>query len=175
MGCGGQSRQPSRSGLFAVTMPELGVFCHGMKLLIAIIVTGLLGGCSPMPSVQRAAFVAAPGSIDQRIKTASIEDYILALPPYAFHEESIEQFTERVRQARASEKRNHGKSRQYLFVGGDGSSPAKEFTLNRGARTLEIRSFNWEPGLQEGSETWRRVSGGWIQGSSIGMDLAKRP
>ena len=131
-------------------------------MLVAIIVIGLFGGCSSMPGGS-GAFVAEPSPIDQRIDAASIEDYILALPPYAFHEESVEQFTERVRHARTTLKENVGKSSDYLFVGGDGSSPSKEFTLNRDARTLEIRNFNWEPGLQDDAVTWRRVSGGWLR------------
>jgi hypothetical protein len=130
-----------------------------MKRLAAIICTGILAGCTVMPSDQKETFVAAPSPIARVDQSATIEDYILALPPFEFHEETVEQFTERVRSARRNEKRNLDKDRDYLFVSGDGSAPSKIFILDRKRRVLTIQSMNWEPGMADDSMTMRRVFG----------------
>jgi hypothetical protein len=140
-----------------------------MKRLALIFFTGMLVGCTLMPSDKEDTFVAASSPIDQMIDSASIEDYILALPPYEFHEETIEQFAERVRSARLTEKQNLGKDRDTLFIRGDGSAPSKVFTLDRSQRLLTILSMNWEPGMADDSLTMRRVSGGWLRGPLIEM------
>lgn len=138
-----------------------------MKSLATIILTGLLAGCAIMPNHRHETFVAAPGPIDPMIDSATIEDYILALPAFEFHEETVEQFTERVRNARETETRNVGKDRDFLFVGGDGSAPSKVFILDRRTHSLTIRSLNWEPGMTGDSVAMRRVRGGWMRGPRI--------
>ena len=135
---------------------------------------GTLVGYEMTPSDQNAIFVAAPSSIDQTIDTASIEDYILALPPFEFHEETVEQFAKRVRSARMSEKQNVGKSRDYLFVRSDGCAPSKVFLLDRARRTLTIRSLNWEPGVSDDLVTMRRVPGGWLCGPCVEIKRGDR-
>lgn len=134
-----------------------------MKLLICCFLLPLLLGCVG----GRENFVAAPSAIDGRIGTASIEDYILALPAFAYHEESVAQFAEHVRRERTSESKNRDKGSDELFVGGDGCSPSKNFTLDRGRRALTIRTFQWEPGMKDTVETMRRVPGGWFQGAAV--------
>ena len=141
--------------------------------LAAIIFTGLFAACATMPSERDVTFVAVASSIDQTIVSATIEDYILALPPFEFHEETVEQFTERVRNARKTENQNSGKDRNFLFVKGDGSAPSKIFILDRRRQILTIRSMNWEPGMAEDSITMRRVPGGWMRGSRIEMKTAE--
>jgi hypothetical protein len=121
------------------------------------------------PGNQRETFVAAPSPIDQSIEFATIEDYILALPPFEFHEETVKQFTARVSNSRTTEKQNHGRDRDYLFVRGDGSAPSKVFILDRSQRMLTIRSRNWEPGMSDDSVTMRRVAGGWLRGPRFEM------
>ena len=140
-----------------------------MKRLTAIIFAGLLAGCATLPSDREETFVAVVNPIDQSIGSTAIEDYILALPPFEFHEETIEQFAERVRNARKTEGQNFGKSRDFLFVKGDGSAPSKVFILDRRRRMLTIRSMNWEPGRTEDTITMRRVPGGWMRGPRIEM------
>jgi len=126
-----------------------------------------------MPSDQRETFVAAPSTIDHVIYSATIEEYILALPPFEFHEETVKQFKERVMSARKNEKQNLGKDSDYLFVRGDGSAPSKVFILDRSVRRLTIQSMNWEPGMSDDSVTMRRVSGGWQRGPRIEMKTDK--
>jgi hypothetical protein len=135
-----------------------------MKRLISIIFTVILAGCAVTPSNPSETYVATPSPIDQKIDSATIEDYILALPPFELHEESVKQFTVRVRSARLTEKQNLCKDRDYLFVRGDGSAPSKVFLLDRSQRMLTIRSINWEPGMSDDSVTMRRVAGGWQRG-----------
>jgi hypothetical protein len=119
--------------------------------------------CSTSESSKNASFVAAPNSIDQQ-RAPSIEDYILALPPYSFHEESVPAFAFRVRAARGLPQ-NLGKSSDYLYCPGDGTWPPKEFTLERASRRLTIRVHaGVEPDAAPYTATMRRVRGGWIQG-----------
>lgn len=144
-----------------------------MKKLAAIIYTGLLAGCAPMPNDRNETFVAVASPIDQSIDSATIEDYILALPPFEFHEETVEHFTDRVRNARMTEKQNLGKNRDSLFVKGDGTAPSKVFILDRRRQMLTIRSMNWEPGMTEDAISMRRVPGGWMSGPRIEMKTAE--
>lgn len=141
-----------------------------MKKFAVIIFTGHLASCSTTSSFRGETFVAAASPIDQRIDSATIEDYILALPPYEFHEETAKQFSERVGNSRKTEKQNFGKPRDYLFVHGDGSEPSKVFILDRARQVLTIRSMNWEPGMTEDSITMQRVPGGWMRISRIYMN-----
>ena len=133
-----------------------------MKRFVGLIVAALIAGCATGPHRESAEFEAAPSPIDQHMDTASIEDYILALPPYGFHEESVAQFADRVRNARTAEKQNEGRGDEFLFVPGDGSWPSKEFALDRRHRMLTIRILNWEPGLTDEVVMVRRVPGGWM-------------
>jgi hypothetical protein len=138
-----------------------------MKTIAAFISTAILSGCAVTSSGLNETFVAFPSPIDRMIDSASIEDYILALPPFEFHEESVEQFTLRVRNARKTEKTNSGRDCDELFVRGDGSAPAKFFALDRERKMLTIRIMNWEPGMAEETITMRRVVGGWMRGPRI--------
>lgn len=116
----------------------------------------------PSPEV----FIAVPSRIDTIIDVASIEDYIIALPKFAYHEETEKMFWQRVRTARKVYAENHGKGSDFLFVGGDGCWPAKDFTLDRRSKTLTIRIYEWEPGRDATItvHTMRRVPGGWMRG-----------
>lgn len=145
-----------------------------MKILAAIIFTGLLAGCATMTRDRDETFVAVTSPIDQSIDTATIEDYILALPPFEFHEETVEQFTEKVKNARMTEKQNLGKDRDFLFVKGDGSAPSKIFILDRRRQMLTIRRMNWEPGMTEDTITMRRIPGGWMRGHRIELKTAQQ-
>jgi len=135
-----------------------------VKPLPGILFIPLLAACTVTPRTLHGEFVAAPGEMDARIETASIEDYIVALPPFTFHEESVEGFARRVRQARTMERGNAGRSQEVLFVSGDGTWPAREFHLDRSRRMLTIRSFKGEPGTGDEMVTMRRVPGGWMRG-----------
>ena len=153
-----------------------------MKLHSLAFIILAIAGCSTKPIVSRAPvpaspvqaetpkpdfFLAAPSRIDKHIDTASIEDYIIALPKFAYHEESERGFWERVRSARKAYAENQGKGNAFLFVKGDGCWPSKEFILDRASRTLTVRIYEWEPGLEDTIDihTMRRVPGGWIRGS----------
>ena len=127
-----------------------------------------------MPGARNETFVAMTSNVDQMIDSATIEDYILALPPFEFHDETVEQFTERVRSARKTEKQNFGKARNYLFLRGDGSAPSKIFVFDRRRQILTIRSMNWEPNMTEDSMTMRRVPGGWMRSPRIAMKTAEQ-
>ncbi len=142
---------------------------HLVRLRFALValLMPLLAACASFPEMTDDPFEAAPSKIDSRLETASIEEYIIALPPFAYHEESVRQFKDRVMRARAEEKQNSGKETEYLYVGGDGSWPAKQFTLDRDNRTLSIHVFSWEPGIDDYTETMERVPGGWIRGPRI--------
>jgi hypothetical protein len=144
-----------------------------MKIILSVFLTMIAVGCAFAPDTAKEEFVAAPGAIDERIESASIEDYIIALPSFAYHEESVSQFSTRVRNARNLEKRNKGKDANYLFVPGDGSWPSKAFYLDPDSGTLTIRIFNWEPLVKDYTETMRRVPGGWMRGPGIEIRDAK--
>lgn len=119
---------------------------------------------TPTPEV----FVAVPSRIDKIIETATIEDYIIALPKFAYHEESEKMFWQRVRMARKTYAENKGKGSDFLFVGCDGCWPSKDFILERSTKTLTIRIYEWEPGL-DGTitiHTMRRIPGGWMRGTT---------
>ena len=119
---------------------------------------------TPTPEI----FVAVPSRIDKIIETASIEDYIIALPKFAYHEESENMFWQRVRTARKVYAENKDKGSNFLFVGNDGCWPSKDFILDRSTKTLTIRIYEWEPG-RDGTitiHTMRRVPGGWMRRSS---------
>ncbi|GAA5123761.1 hypothetical protein JIN84_11780 [Luteolibacter yonseiensis] len=143
-----------------------------MKILVVAVLCSILGGCAPALVVNQEKFEAAPSSIDSRLDSASIEDYIIALPLH--HEGGVEQFEEQVRLARVEKAENLGKGPDYLFVGGDGVSPARGFGLDRRKRLLTIRSYEWEPGFPDTMETMRRVPGGWMRGPSIVVKTAEQ-
>ena len=129
--------------------------------------------CAVGPAGKPEAFVAAPSAIDERMNDATIEDYIVALPAYAYHEEGVKQFEARVRQARTTEKKNEGKGQDYLFVACDGCWPSKDFKLDRATRELTIRIYQWEP-VPDYTETMRRVPGGWMRGPRIEIRSAEQ-
>jgi len=138
-----------------------------MKAVFVIFVL-LLGGCHT--SVTRGdEFTKAPSDIDGRLDQASIEDYILALPANRFHEESVEQFAERVRSARSLPE-NKNADAEHLFIPGDGAYPPRQFTLDRRTRTLGIEDLRIhdfeelsdEPPYDLKLQQLQRVPGGWI-------------
>src|SRR5437870_12235146 len=85
-------------------------------LTIAFAILGF-AGCVARQAAESRTFEAAPSPIDYH-RDVSIEEYILALPPYSFHEESVHDFAARVRSARMLPQ-NKGKSRNYLYCPGD--------------------------------------------------------
>ncbi len=145
-----------------------------MKTLFNALLTAALVGCAFEPSAVKEEFVATPSVIDERIETASIEDYVVALPPFAYHESSVEQFEEQVRTAREMQTENRGKGLDYLFVSGDGCWPSKDFVLDRDRRSLKGRVYQWEPGMKDYTETMRRVPGGWMRGPHVEMKTAEQ-
>ena len=153
-------------------MDELDVL-QEMKILLSAILTATLAGCAFSPGPIKEDFVAAPSVIDQRIEAATIEDYVVALPPFAYHEASVEQFEEQVRRARADDEKNHGKGVDYLFVSGDGCWPSKDFVLDLDRRTLRVSVYQWEPGTKDYTETMRRVPGGWMRGPQVQIKTAE--
>jgi hypothetical protein len=136
-----------------------------VRCALVCLLIPLLVACASPPSGDQGSFEAAPSRIDSRVGTATIEDYIIALPPFAYHEESVRKFKNRVIRARADESLNDGKEADYLYIGGDGTWPPKEFTLDRDTRTLTIHVFSWEPGIDDYTEIMKRVPGGWIKGT----------
>jgi len=145
-----------------------------MKNLLMVFAVMILAGCAASQRAELEKFESAPGVIDQHIESATIEDFIVALPPFAFHEETVEGFEARVRRARAIEQKNLGQSCDFLFVGGDGCWPSKDFQLDRERHMLTIRSYNWEPGLKDSIVTMRRVPGGWMRGRERDVELISK-
>ena len=145
-----------------------------MKSILGFIFIPFLTSCFLTPSAKNEEFESAPSTIDERLESASIEDYVIALPPFAYHEGSVEQFEEQVRLARRREAENRGKGWDYLFVNGDGCWPSKDFVLNRRSRTLRVRIYNWEPGTTDYTETIRRVPGGWMRGPQVKIETAEQ-
>jgi hypothetical protein len=136
-----------------------------MKYFIMALWISLLTNCVTGSKAIGELFVAAPSSLDDRLDTASIEDYIIALPPYAFHEESVDSFVDNVKRSRGEADKSRGSDPNFLFVGGDGCWPSKDFTLDRKTRTLHVRIYNWEPPWENTISilTMRRVPGGWLR------------
>jgi hypothetical protein len=145
-----------------------------MKILFSALFTATLVGCAIGPCAVQEEFVAMPSMIDERIETASIEDYVVALPPFAYHESSVEKFIEQVRTAREREAKNRGKGLDYLFVNGDGCWPSKDFVLDRDQRSLKARVYQWEPRMKDYTETMRRVPGGWMRGPHVEIKTAEQ-
>jgi hypothetical protein len=131
-----------------------------LRMLPALILTA----CQTAPPAPRENFAAAPARLDAHIESASIEEYILALPPHAFYEQSVEGFARSVREARARQPQNAGRNADYLFLPGDGTWPAQEFFLDRSRRTMTIRIHSQEPGTTVETVTMQRVPGGWKRG-----------
>ncbi len=133
-----------------------------LRMLPSLILTA----CQTTPPAPRESFAAAPARLDAFIGNASIEEYILALPPYAFHEQSVEGFARSVREARTTQPQNAGRSADCLSLPGDGTWPAQEFFLDRSRRTLTIRIHSAEPRTTVETVTMQRVPGGWLRGQS---------
>ena len=151
---------------FAATAPrsavaELGVV-RRMRAFTLALATLAFAACETHRPAARHSFVAAPSQIDHQ-RAPSIEDYILALPPYSFHEETVPSFAARVRSARSLTE-NHGGSSDYLYCPGDGTWPTKEFTLERASQRLIIHVHEGPGPTAPYTTTMRRVSGGWIRG-----------
>jgi hypothetical protein len=71
-----------------------------------------------------------------------IEDCILDLPSFTiFHEESDQEFTNRIRKARNYLPENKNKPFDYLFLDGDGIAGKREFILNRKTNTLFVKCW----------------------------------
>ena len=133
-----------------------------MKTLLLALGLFIPASCASHRHADRQEFIATPGPIEQ-LRDPSVEDYVLALPAYSFHEEIVPLFTERVRTARTLPE-NQNRSRDSLYLPGDGCWPAKEFTLDRPSRTLTI--FVHGGSLAEEvpyTTTMRRVENGWIR------------
>jgi hypothetical protein len=127
-----------------------------------------LSACATRLANELSASVAAPSAAHQQ-PDSSIEDYILALPAYSFHEEDVASFTARVKGARALPQ-NKNKGSDYLYVPGDGCWPAKEIMLERSTQRLTIQFRDGRgPGAVPYTTTMRRVSSGWLleAGSSV--------
>jgi hypothetical protein len=97
------------------------------------------------------------------------QEYIVAFPLHAFHEESVEQFREKVYKARASDPKNKGRDRDSLFIQGQGANSSMEFSLDRETNILRIKVYCWEPGTTPYETTMRRVPGGWMEGPKTGL------
>jgi hypothetical protein len=136
-----------------------------MKNIVMTLWLAVLTCCATSPYTSKESFEAAPSTIDNHLDKASIEEYIIALPPFAFHEEPVESFALNVVRSRRNQAKNKGKDDNYLYVGGDGCWPAKDFTLDRKNRVLHIQIFHWEPPMEDTVSilTMRRVPGGWMR------------
>lgn len=119
---------------------------------------------SPRETTNKEHFEAAPSSIDKQRNKASLEEFILALPPYSLHEETVEGFRERVYREHKEQQAKHDE----MHLSGDGCWPSKDIKLDRTTSTLYILSY---PGPEPDSEytlhLWRRVRGGWEYGNHI--------
>jgi hypothetical protein len=110
-------------------------------------------------------FIAAQSSVDRNLNEASIENYITALPPNAFHSDSVEQFRKRVSKARPSNDNDKLTGRDFLFLQAAGENPPMKFFLDRATRMLTIEVYSTKRGEKPYEVTMRRVSGGWMEGA----------
>lgn len=65
---------------------------------------------------------------------------ILSLPEFKYHEANLNCFRESVMNAR-KDPHNANKNKNYLYLKGDGSYPAQEFTWNKKSKTLTVKSI----------------------------------
>src|SRR4051812_45992684 len=131
-----------------------------MRAFTSVLAALWFTACVTHQPTEARSFEAAKSPIGQQ-RDPSIEDYILALPPYAFHEGPVSSFAATVRRARALPQ-NQGKSRDYLYCPGDGTWPEKVFVLDRPSRRLTIQvGAGPEPEAAPYTTTMRRVRGGW--------------
>lgn len=104
----------------------------------------------------------SPDPIDRRIDSATIEDYILAVPPNELHEGSRAGFEQTVRSARAL-ARNQSRPADELYVPGDGARGPYEFTLNRDSRTLGASFVGETEDAPPHVIQYQRMPGGWLR------------
>ena len=120
--------------------------------------------CGSIDQGVKEQYVSSPAAIDSFLDRATVEDYIVALPPYSFHEAPSEWAIHHARTARYSHLKNTGRSKDSLYLSGDGCWPAQEFFLDRKTKTLVIRVYTYEPGEDPYEYKMRRVTGGWMRG-----------
>ncbi|QJE96812.1 hypothetical protein [Luteolibacter luteus] len=106
-------------------------------------------------------YMKSPDPIDRRIDSATIEDYILAVPPHELHEGSRAGFEQTVRSARAL-PRNQIRPADELYVPGDGAMGPYEFTLHRDSRTLDARFVGETDDAPPHVIQYQRMPGGWL-------------
>ena len=119
-----------------------------------LMVAATLSGCGIGSSVS--------GPLDRNLDKAPIEAYILALPAFAFHEESASDFRMRVMSSK-SIRRGGTENPDFLHCEGDGSYPVREFTLDRASHTLTIKSLPGEGPTSGNTVAMKRVAGKWIK------------
>jgi len=140
-----------------------------MKLKrLAVFLCTILAGCGLNPAHEGGARLEVAAAA-RSLKNTPIEECILELPPFRYHEEKREEFVARVRSARALTQ-NDGRSRDYLFVPGDGTSGDKEFSLDRGAGILVVK-IGAADGASGGIDTWKKEPHGWGLMSSKSFDV----
>jgi len=122
-----------------------------------------LSSCAPTKADYSAHYLESPSPIDRNFDSATIEDYILAVPIYRLHEGTREGFEEAVRTARLLPQ-NQGKPANELYLPGDGSMGPHEFSLNRESRTLTAKVIGDRADEVSPSSTdsYQRVPGGWL-------------
>ena len=138
-----------------------------MNALFVALILVSIAGCTPHSDRPPKKRALTPSAIDHHIDAATIEDHILALPAFAFHEESTGDFRKRIRGAR-SLPQNKGRSLDSLYCPGDGTWPAKEFIWDRQKRTLTInvQSDGIDPGY---TVIMQRGPGEWIRSTPTGL------
>lgn len=131
-----------------------------MKALLLPALCCLLFSCASTEKPQDPGYLKSPHPIDRKIESATIEDYILAVPAYTFHEGDRAGFEKTVRNARALPQ-NQGRPADELYVPGDGSAGPYEFVLDRGSHALNARYVGRNAETPPHTIRYQRIPGGW--------------
>ena len=130
------------------------------KLLVSGLLVLILS-CATTHKPPGPGFLRSPDPIDRKIGSATLEDYILAMPAYQLHEGDRAGFEATVRNARTL-PRNQGRPADQLYVPGDGGTGPHEFSLDRASRTLTIRSIGIGDDTPPSTSRYQRIPGGWL-------------
>jgi len=133
-----------------------------MTKLVASLLPALLFACAtPTDAPLVLHHEKSPSPIDRHIETATIEDYILAVPIHRLHEGDRKGFEAAVRNARSLPE-NRGLPADELYLPGDGSMGPHKFILDRNSRTLEVRVIGTGEEFPASTSLYKRVRSGWF-------------
>ena len=107
-------------------------------------------------------FVASKSISGLSVETSSIREFVFGLPPFSYHEASLEAAHDAIGKQEVSSRMFQGRSLESIRYEGDGSAGASTFYLDRNLRQLWQYYHAWEPFSSDSISRYRVVEGGWM-------------